>query len=1281
MDVQYPANCSDIAVAVGATRSNNDRWWMSCYGPELDLVAPGEYIYSCWKAPELYVWGPGTSASAPFVSGLASLIFSYRPFGLTLTNDDVEAIMKISVRDLGAPGWDQYFGFGRIDCDSAFKIMNAPYIIAEMSTGPEYSWINGWALINKYRFIGIAALNPLKDYKVKRYEIMKWVNFPYPFISPPHVWGRHNGTIGYSINDTNYTVPYCEPVLGGIENSRALMRTYVYQVWDGSKYKGCFPCSTNAVQFACAALGKPNWIRVAVKADFEGQEGGWIKVNGSSYPSGYTFVTQGNNYFSIDVESPQTFNSRNYYWSHWSWSNPPWPVSGDGKWSRMNTGVDVTYTARMKLSPIPKWEEKVDMDEEKCEFGCATLNNRIYVIGGEDEYSNITRTVYSFNKNESQWTRRADLIYARYNCAAVTANNGTGNYIYVIGGLSSRSALDTVEKYDPVSNQWSLVCNMPIEFNSKCVATVVNNRVLVFGVRLYNRLVVREYSPIYNIWLEHSASLTSCDTPMWAVTVGNRVFLYTDELYGQTGFYEYKYNENPPRFEAISYKPDEACCAAAAVISDRIYAMGSGGMGWHYANVQEYYPSFPQPWRKVCNMHWACSNPGVATIGNDLYAVGGEYDRGFPPYVCDKTEVGYVNRNAMREMTFSNNGRHILRDDYGGLNLTYNEIGLEYSLPPLYALYKSTYDNGQNWNAEPICGGRFPAIAVTCPPMGMGNRVATVFLSSDEQKLIYSFRELGSWAPPCTLYPRTPPIGSFLCYSPPSISMNNDTVQVAIASAAKLLGDTISVLVTFLKFQFDQPGSFSEESVACWTQCTGGEEVTAMTVPAPSVAIDYNNWIYLSWHQPPTISDAPEIYYGIRNTEGYWFSQNITQSADSSSTPCIDVCGGNVSIVWQEKVSANNYAIVRYFTYIGYSDCFSIDTIRSSSYIVEYPTISKNYVLWQETNETSTQILGRVWDPLGQSWSSIEYLSGYEYSSFYPHSEVWQTVDSVYFFSVWTKVSADTLALEYKLNQVPTGGDKFWRSAIPYYYIQMGDSTPFTLYRDGKMVIDSFKVDYGRDSLIYHLPQINSLDRCKIIAELYCPRGKSGGESDAVVSENSDISEVEKGEYWIKLAINNEMNLNLKLNPGLNRFQFWVPEIASRLKNAKIVIKRLSGEKVYCHRVLWEQYKKTKIAEFAGGGSQASESNKIPLRFYLNALSPNPFAQRATIEYGLAQPCKVRIKVYDVLGRVAAVLKNKHQSAGIYKLSWDAKGLANGVYFIELEAGKYLARKKIIRLE
>jgi len=106
----YPAACAN-AIAVASTDSNDNHSSFSNYGSWITVSAPGSYIYTTNNGGGYGAWN-GTSFSSPITAGLASLILSVNP---SLTNQQVKGLILQNADDLGTSGFDQYFGYGRIN--------------------------------------------------------------------------------------------------------------------------------------------------------------------------------------------------------------------------------------------------------------------------------------------------------------------------------------------------------------------------------------------------------------------------------------------------------------------------------------------------------------------------------------------------------------------------------------------------------------------------------------------------------------------------------------------------------------------------------------------------------------------------------------------------------------------------------------------------------------------------------------------------------------------------------------------------------------------------------------------------------------------------------------------------------------------------------------------------------------------------------------------------------------------------------------------------------------
>jgi len=105
-------------IAVGATNRSDERAAFSSYGPNLDLVAPGESILTTAFEDD-YVALSGTSFSAPLVAAAAGLLLSHAP---DLAPSQVEGALWGTARDLGFPGLDLATGHGRLDSGRALTV-------------------------------------------------------------------------------------------------------------------------------------------------------------------------------------------------------------------------------------------------------------------------------------------------------------------------------------------------------------------------------------------------------------------------------------------------------------------------------------------------------------------------------------------------------------------------------------------------------------------------------------------------------------------------------------------------------------------------------------------------------------------------------------------------------------------------------------------------------------------------------------------------------------------------------------------------------------------------------------------------------------------------------------------------------------------------------------------------------------------------------------------------------------------------------------------------------
>jgi serine protease len=161
--VRWPAAYPGV-IAVAATACNDQRASYSNFGPQIWVAAPGgdtnadcasaqptAWIWSVGWSPQAgntYFGTQGTSMAAPHVSGVAALLISR---GFT-TPDAIRNRLRDTAVDLGASGWDQYFGYGLVNAAAAVGASNPNSTMRTFS-----GVVSGNTIMRQSDFASVAA--------------------------------------------------------------------------------------------------------------------------------------------------------------------------------------------------------------------------------------------------------------------------------------------------------------------------------------------------------------------------------------------------------------------------------------------------------------------------------------------------------------------------------------------------------------------------------------------------------------------------------------------------------------------------------------------------------------------------------------------------------------------------------------------------------------------------------------------------------------------------------------------------------------------------------------------------------------------------------------------------------------------------------------------------------------------------------------------------------------------------------------------------------------------
>lgn len=176
-------------LAVSATTRGDELASFSNRGIQINVAAPGVDILSTLPnypvpiSPQLnYGTLSGTSMATPIVSGIAALVWAAAP---TLSAVQVGERIQASALDLGAPGRDPLFGFGRVNAFAAVR--PAPIPAPPPAPPPPPPWEN-------------PVVRPLIDEWLQQDDRCVKKVYPAAYVDR---WGRLCGTIGNTYNSCN----------------------------------------------------------------------------------------------------------------------------------------------------------------------------------------------------------------------------------------------------------------------------------------------------------------------------------------------------------------------------------------------------------------------------------------------------------------------------------------------------------------------------------------------------------------------------------------------------------------------------------------------------------------------------------------------------------------------------------------------------------------------------------------------------------------------------------------------------------------------------------------------------------------------------------------------------------------------------------------------------------------------------------------------------------------------------------------------------------------------
>jgi DNA-binding CsgD family transcriptional regulator/N-acetylneuraminic acid mutarotase len=225
------------------------------------------------------------------------------------------------------------------------------------------------------------------------------------------------------------------------------------------------------------------------------------------------------------------------------------------------------------------------------------------------------------SSTSTDWRALAPMTTARSRFALVAYPN---DVLFAIGGETNGGVIDTVERYDPVMDQWTLLAiNKPTRVSNINAAAIDEWIYVPGGLTAEGEptAVVEAYNPTADTWRQ----IAPLPRPLHAYALAayrGRLYLFGGRDNRSFVNTTYIYNPGEDRWEEGKTMPTRRAYAAAATLGPHIFIIG-GYDGQHEQSTCEVYDPEQDTWDTCEPLTQGRGGLGLVQVANQLYAVGG----------------------------------------------------------------------------------------------------------------------------------------------------------------------------------------------------------------------------------------------------------------------------------------------------------------------------------------------------------------------------------------------------------------------------------------------------------------------------------------------------------------------------------------------------------------------------------------------------------------------------------------------------------------------------------
>ncbi|XP_073509388.1 kelch-like protein 25 [Phyllobates terribilis] len=252
---------------------------------------------------------------------------------------------------------------------------------------------------------------------------------------------------------------------------------------------------------------------------------------------------------------------------------------------------------------------KADLPSPRKEFSACAIGCKVYVTGGRGSENGVSKDVWVYDTVHEEWSKAAPMLIARFGHGSAELQN----CLYVVGGhtavagifpASPSVSLKQVERYDPLSNKWTMVAPLRDGVSNAAVVSA-KLKLFVFGGTSIHRDRVSKVQ-CYDLFENRWNIKAECPQP-WrytaAAVLGSQIFI----MGGDTEFTAasaYRFDSETDQWTRIGDMTAKRMSCHAVASGNKLYVVG-GYFGTQRCKTLDCYDPISDSWNSITTVPYS----------------------------------------------------------------------------------------------------------------------------------------------------------------------------------------------------------------------------------------------------------------------------------------------------------------------------------------------------------------------------------------------------------------------------------------------------------------------------------------------------------------------------------------------------------------------------------------------------------------------------------------------------------------------------------------------------